>query len=282
MLTEKDEDSDTAGMHLCTDCLLLSLCEGRKKQGKIHHKRNNVQQYTLDRRLPTHLKFHPNWNILIQKHLIFGPHRYPKLPNPNRRKPKPNRPQPPKCPTKNNTVVNSSTSEANTQIPSLSPITTSNKTETSPGVTSTNNASTISQKEDTNTGPSAATPSTQPSPALPDTTAAPPTSSLTTPAPQLSSTLLDHTTAPNTTPNPAPNTTPNPSPNTTPNPSPTTPASPTSKTTTAPTTQTTIPATTLTTTVEQTTSPSSQNANYRLLQYIYELIKYIYGIIPKK
>ncbi|XP_038541765.1 mucin-7 [Canis lupus familiaris] len=251
---------------ICALTACFSLCEGWKKQGKIHHKRNNVQQYTLDRRLPTHLKFHPNWNILIQKHLIFGPHRYPKRPNPNRRKPKPTRPQPPKCPTKTNTVVSNSTSEANTQIPSLSPITTSNKIVKSPGVTSTNNVSTISQKEDTNTGPSAATPSTQPSPALPDTTAAPPTSSLTTPAPQPSSPLLDHTTAPNTTPNP----------------SPTTPASPTSKTTTAPTTQTTTPATTLTTTVEQTTSPSSQNANSQFWQYIYELIKYISGITPKK
>ncbi|CAD7670291.1 unnamed protein product [Nyctereutes procyonoides] len=251
---------------ICALTACFSLCEGRKKQGKIHHKRNNVQQYILDRRLPTHLKFHPNWNTLIQKHLIFGPHRYPKFPIPNRRKPKPNRPQPPKCPTKDNTVVNNSTSEANTQIPSLSLITTSNKIVTSPGVTSTNNDSTISQKEDTDTGPSAATPSIQPSPALPDTTAAPPTSSLTTPAPQPSSPILDHTTAPYTTPNP----------------SPTTPASPTSKATTAPTTQTTTPATTLTTTVEQTTSPSSQNANSQFWQYIYELIKYLSGITPKK
>ncbi|XP_026365810.4 mucin-7 [Ursus arctos] len=265
---------------ICVLSACFSLSEGRKKPWKIQHKKNNVQQHTLDRRLQQYPKFQPNWNLLTQKHLIFGPHKYPKPSHPIRRKPKPKPPRPSKCPAKNNTAVNNNTSGATTQIPSLSPTSTSNKITESPGVTSPiQNTTPLPVRDNTSAGSSAATPSPQPSPALPDTTAAPltssptlpettaapPTSSLTTPA-QPSPVPLGSTAAPNTTPNP----------------SPTTPAPDTSETTIAPTTQTTTPATIQNTTVEQPTSPSSQNENSRFWQYIYDIIKYLSGIIPNK
>ncbi|XP_077924362.1 mucin-7 [Halichoerus grypus] len=160
-----------------------SLSEGRKKPWKTQHKNNYVQQRILDRRLPLHRKFQHNWNMFIQRHLIFGPYKYPKPSHPIKRKPKPKHRQPPRCPAKNNTVVNNNTSGATTQIPSLSPTSTSNKITESPGVTSlTQNATTIYVKEN-NTDSPAVTPSPQPSPALPDTTAAPPTSSPPLPEP---------------------------------------------------------------------------------------------------
>ncbi|XP_032255474.1 mucin-7 [Phoca vitulina] len=298
------------------------LSEGRKKPWKTQHKNNYVQQHILDRRLPLHRKFQHNWNMFIQRHLIFGPYKYPKPSHPIKRKPKPKHRQPPRCPAKNNTVVNNNTSGATTQIPSLSPTSTSNKITESPGVTSlTQNATTIYVKEN-NTDSPAVTPSPQPSPALPDTTAAPPTSSPPLPEPTAapltsspplpeptaapptsSPPLPEPTAAPPTSSPPLPEPTAAPStsslttpapqpspvplnntaaPNTTPNPSPTTPAPETSQTTTAPTTQTTTPATTQNTTVEQKTSPSSQNTNSKFWQYIYDIIKYISGTTPKK
>nr|XP_035969377.1 mucin-7 [Halichoerus grypus] len=293
---------------VCALSACFSLSEGRKKPWKTQHKNNYVQQRILDRRLPLHRKFQHNWNMFIQRHLIFGPYKYPKPSHPIKRKPKPKHRQPPRCPAKNNTVVNNNTSGATTQIPSLSPTSTSNKITESPGVTSlTQNATTIYVKEN-NTDSPAVTPSPQPSPALPDTTAAPPTSSPPLPEPTAapptsSPPLPEPTAAPPTSSPPLPEPTAAPStsflttpapqpspvplnntaaPNTTPNPSPTTPAPETSQTTTAPTTQTTTPATTQNTTVEQKTSPSSQNTNSKFWQYIYDIIKYISGTTPKK
>ncbi|KAF0885805.1 MUC7 protein, partial [Crocuta crocuta] len=235
----------------------LQVSEGHKKPWKTYHKKSIVQQRVTYHRLPFHPKPQPNWNILLQKHLLSNPHRYQKPSRPIKRKPM----SKPKCPVKTNTVVNSNTAGATTQIPSLSPTFTSNKITESPGVTSfVQNPITIT--EDINTGSSSATTSPQPStappdttaapsspappdttaapssPAPPDTTAAPPTSSLTTLAPEPSSTPLE-TTAP---------------PNTTPNPSPTSLSPETSETTAALTTQTTTPAAIQTTTVGQTTS----------------------------
>nr|XP_021557953.1 mucin-7 [Neomonachus schauinslandi] len=265
---------------VCALSACFSLSGGRKKPWKTQHKKNYVQQHILDRRSPLHRKFQHNWNMLIQRHLIFGPYKYPKPSHPIKRKPKPKHRQPPRCPAKNNTVVNNNTSGATTQIPSLSPTSTSNKITESPGVTSLiQNATTIYVKEN-NTGSPAVTPSPQPSPALPDTTAAPPTSSPPLPEPTAAPSTSSLTTlAPQPSPVPLNNTA---APNTTPNPSPTTPAPETSQTTTAPTTQTTTPATTQNTTVEQKTSPSSQNANSKFWQYIYDIIKYISGPTPKK
>nr|XP_012420035.1 PREDICTED: mucin-7 [Odobenus rosmarus divergens] len=251
---------------ICALSACFSLSEGRKRPWKTQHRKNYVLQHILDRRLPLYQKFQPNWNMLIQKHLIFGPYKYPRPSYPIKRKPRPKHRQPSRCPVKNNTVVNNNTSGATTQTPSLSPTSTSNKITESPGVTSLIQTTTTIFVKENNTGSPAVTPSPQPSPALPDTTTAPPTSSLTTPAPQPSPALPDTTAAPKTTPNP----------------SPTTPAPETSQTTSAPTTQTTTPATTQNTTVEQTTSPSSQNANSQFWQYIYNIIKYISGTTQKK
>nr|XP_025742765.1 mucin-7 [Callorhinus ursinus] len=292
---------------ICALSACFSLSEGRKRPWKTQHRKNYVLQHILDRRLPLYQKFQPNWNMLIQKHLIFGPYKYPRPSYPIKRKPRPKHRQPSRCPVKNNTVVNNNTSGATTQIPSLSPTSTSNKITESPGVTSLIQTTTTIFVKENNTGSPAVTPTPQPSPALPDTTAAPltsspplpeptaapSTSSLTTQAPQPSPALPDTTAAPLTSPPPLPELTAAPStsslttpapqpspalpdttaaPNTTPNPSPTTPAPETSQTTTAPTPQTTTPATTQTT-VEQTTSPSSQNANSQFWQYIYNIIK---------
>ncbi|XP_039107711.1 mucin-7 [Hyaena hyaena] len=284
---------------VCALSACFSVSEGHKKPWKTYHKKNIVRQRVTYHQLPFHPKPQPNWNILLQKHLLFNPHRYQKPSHPIKRKPM----SKPKCPVKTNTVVNSNTAGATTQIPSLSPTFTSNKITESPGVTSfVQNPTTIT--EDINTGSSSATTSPQPStappdttaapsspappdttaapptsspappdttvapssPAPPDTTAAPPTSSLTTLAPEPSSTPLE-TTAP---------------PNTTPNPSPTSLSPETSETTAALTTQTTTPAAIQTTTVGQTTSPFTQNQNNTFWEHIYEILKYIYGFIPNK
>ncbi|GAB5570759.1 mucin-7 [Prionailurus iriomotensis] len=310
------------------------VSEGQKKPWKIHRKRSSVQRYTLHHRLPFHLKRQPNRITLIQKHLLFGPYRYQKPSRPIRRQPMPKYLWLHKCPVTSSTVVNSKTSEATTQIPSLSPTSTSNKITESPGVTSfIPNATTVS--ENINTGSSAGTPSPQPSPAppetttvpptssqglpettttqptsfptlpettatpstssptLPETTATPPTSSPTLPettaTPSTSSPTLPETTATPptsslTTPAPQPSSTPLEStapPSTTPNPFPTTLAPETSKTTVAPTTQTTTPATAQTTTVGQTTSSFRPSDNFPFLQYIYDILKYIFGNIAK-
>ncbi|XP_045845537.1 mucin-7 [Meles meles] len=281
---------------LCALSACFSLSEGRKKPRKIHHKKNDVQQLTLDRKLPLYPKFQPNWNILIKKHLISGPHKYPKHPHSNRRKPKPKYPPPSKCPVKNNTADGSNPA-ATTQIPSFS--------STSPGVTPF--IATTTSAGQGNTSSSATTPSPQPSPALSDTTAATPTSSLpsepssaplvTTSEPSSAPlvTTSEPSSAPLVTtsePSSAPLVTtsePSSAPLgttaaqiTTPNPSPTSSAPETSQTTAAPTIETSTPATTHNTTVEQTTSPSSQNANYKFWQYIYEILKYISGVPPNK
>ncbi|VCX04174.1 unnamed protein product, partial [Gulo gulo] len=171
---------------ICALSACFSLSEGRKKPRKIHHKKNDVQQLTLDRQLLLHPKFQPNWDILIKKHLISGPHKHPKPSHTKRGKPKPKRPPPSKCPVKGNIVDNNNTpAPAPTQISSFSP--------TSPGVTPL--IATTTSAGQGNTSSSAATPSPQPSPALSDTTAAPPTSSLPTPAPEPSSAPLGTTAA---------------------------------------------------------------------------------------
>ncbi|XP_022362096.1 mucin-7 [Enhydra lutris kenyoni] len=246
---------------ICALSACFSLSEGRKKPWKIYHKKNNVQQLTLDRQLVLYSKsIQPNWDILIKKYLISGPYKYPKPSRPNRRKPKPKRPPPSKCPVKSSsaetTTSAATTSAATTQIPSFNP--------TSPGVTPL--IATTTSAGQVNMSSSAATPSPQPSPALSNTTAAPPTSSLPTPAPEPSSTPLGTTAAQNTTPNP----------------SPTSSAPETSQTTAAPIIETTTPATTQNTTVEQTTSPSRQNPNSQFWQYIYEILKYISGVAPNE
>ncbi|XP_032190387.1 mucin-7 [Mustela erminea] len=245
---------------ICTLSAYFSLSEGQKQPRKIHHKKNDVQQLILDRQLLLHPKFPPNWNILIKRHLISGPYKFPKPSHTKRRKPKPKRPLPFKCPVKSSTVDSNSseatTSAATTQTPSFSP--------TSPGVTPF--IATTTSAGQGNTSSPAATPSPQPSPALPDTTAAPPTSSLPTPAPEPSSTPLGTTAAQDTTSNP----------------SPTSSTPEINQTTAAPTIEITTPATTQNTTVEQTTSPSIPNANSQFWQYLYEIIKYLSGVSPKK
>uniref|UniRef100_A0ABI7Y447 Uncharacterized protein n=1 Tax=Felis catus TaxID=9685 RepID=A0ABI7Y447_FELCA len=273
---------------VCVLSACFSVSEGQKKPWKIHHKRSRVQRYTLHHRLPFRLKPQPNRITLIQKHLLIAPYRHQKPSRPIRRQPMPKYLWLHKCPVTSSTVVNSKTSEATTQIPSLSPTSTSNKITESPGVTSfIPNATTVS--ENIKTGSSAGTPSPQPSPAPPETTTAPPTSSQslpettatpptssptlpettatpptssptlpeTTATPPTSSPTLPETTATPptsslTTPAPQPSSTPLEStdpPSTTPNPFPTTLAPETSKSTVAPTTQTTTPATAQTTTV---------------------------------
>ncbi|XP_032719160.1 mucin-7 [Lontra canadensis] len=249
---------------LCALSACFSLSEGRKKPS-THHEKKNVQKLTEDRQLLLYLKSPTHWHMLTKKYLIFHPHKNSKPSHLNRRKPKPKRPPPSKCPVKSSSAESNSseattsaatTSAATTQIPSFSP--------TSPGVTPLIDTTTSAGQG--NMSSSAATPSSQPSPALSDTTAAPPTSSLPTPAPEPSSIPLGTTTAQNTTPNP----------------SPTSSAPETSQTTAVPTTETTTLATTQTTTVEQTTSPSSQSPNSQFWQYIYEILKYISGVAPKK
>ncbi|XP_014639861.1 PREDICTED: mucin-7 [Ceratotherium simum simum] len=275
---------------ICALSASFSLSEGQKQQRKIYHKKNSVRQYILDHRSPFHPQFRPDRKLLIQKHFLFN---QPRKPSNSIRKyyTLPEYLRPPKYPIKNNTVVNNNTSEATTQIPSVSPTSTSSKNVLSPGVIPfVQNATTTSARENNvTTGSSAATPAPQSSPAPPETTAAPTTSSPATTAPQTPSVSVETTDTPATVPpaTPAPQSSPalsetpaapttsssatpapQPSPaslettaapNTTLNPSPTTLAPETSQTTAAPTTQTPTPATTQTTAVEQPTSSSPQN-----------------------
>ncbi|KAB0341222.1 hypothetical protein FD754_018148 [Muntiacus muntjak] len=239
----------------------FTLSEGHKRQQETQHRQNDLRPYIGS---PFHPKLPPNRNPFIQKLYPFDHPRHHKIPNPRRRifpRPKPS--SPPPCPVKNNT--NKKTSEATTQILSVTPTSISTSTTIPPPMTTlAPKVTTTSATVNSGTTGSPATTSAQPSTTPLQTTAVAPTTSPATSVP-LPSSAPQTTTAPNTTP--APSTT--------------TATRDTSKTTAAPTTQTSTSATTQSTTVEKTTSPSIEKTLLQFLSSISQLQEQIWNIIKR-
>lgn len=228
----------------------LQLSEGQNLQWKIYHKKNNNRGFIAYRQPPFHPKFRSHLIQVIQKQALFHQYRHQKPFNSKRRKfIIRKRPWIPKCAVENDMAVNNNTSKSTTQIPHLlvpklkvgsSPTSTSTKIAPSPRVTPpVQNVSTVSARESNVTT---------------DSPAAAPRPSLVPPQTKAS-------------------------PNTTLKFSATTPEAETSKTTAASTTQTRIPVTIQITTLEQTTSPSIQNAISNFWKYTYKIAKHISNII---